>query len=749
MAAFAPLQTGDPGRVGRYRIVGRLGRGGMGQVYLGLSPSGRAVAVKVVRAALADDPGFRRRFAREVAAAREVTGFFTAAVVDADPEGTPAWLATTYIPGMSLEAAVAAHGAWPKRSVLALGAALAEALGAVHCSKLVHRDLKPSNVLLAADGPRVIDFGISLAAETTKLTEAGVVIGTPGFISPEQLVADKVSAASDVFALGAVLAYAATGSGPFGTGAAQALNYRVAHAEPDLTGLPPGLADVVARCLAKDPDQRPTVPHLVEELGRASANGGADGFFTEADWLPEPVAAEIARAQATPLPRPVEQSTAEPAPTAVATAPLPEEAGGVATAPPIEEAGAVATAPPPASSAVQPPPSDSTDSTPGGGKRGLTRRRILTGLVVAAVLSLVYTTALLSGLLPGGDGQGDDASSGAPARKEPVRKELWSYALDDQMELSTVADGRVYLDNGKDSLYALDADSGDELWHQRGTGGSLLLLGASGGMAYYGDDDYMYALDADSGDEIWKFKDGGVHLVPVTVGETTYATYSGFLAAVRSDTGKGIWRKKYDGALREGVTIADGVLYPVSAAGDGTLYAVDAKSGDDLWEFKAGSEIVSSPVVADGTVYFGSKDGTLYAVDSDSGREVWRRGFDGTLWDPAIADGAGDPIVADGVVYFENDGYVCAFTADNGKPLWRHKPRLEDVELLSVVGDTVLFSDGGDGSDGGRTLYSLDARSGDRVRKEDLGENQTVVDGTLYYENAGRLHAVSATATDE
>ncbi|MGO4759453.1 PQQ-binding-like beta-propeller repeat protein, partial [Streptomyces sp. 2MCAF27] len=187
-------------------------------------------------------------------------------------------------------------------------------------------------------------------------------------------------------------------------------------------------------------------------------------------------------------------------------------------------------------------------------------------------------------------------------------------------------------------------------------------------------------------------------------------------------------------------------LYPVSAAGGDTLYAVDAESGDNLWKFKAGNEIVSSSVVADGTVYFGSKDGTLYAVDSKSGREVWRRGFEGKLWDPAIADGAGDPIVADGVVYFENDGYVCAFTADNGKPLWRHKPDLEDVELPSVVGGTVLFSDGGDG---GRTLYSLDADSGDRVREEDLGENLTVVDDTLYYEKAGRLHAVSATATDE
>ncbi|MDW6063609.1 serine/threonine-protein kinase [Streptomyces sp. FXJ1.4098] len=184
MGAIAPLEAGDPERVGRYRIVGRLGRGGMGQVYLGRSPGGRAVAVKVVRAELADDPDFRRRFVREVAAARQVTGFFTAAVVDADPEGMPPWLATEYVPGMSLDAAVAAHGAWQESSVLALGAALAEALEAVHGADVVHRDLKPSNVLLAADGPRLIDFGISLASEATKLTLTGAMVGTPGFMSP-------------------------------------------------------------------------------------------------------------------------------------------------------------------------------------------------------------------------------------------------------------------------------------------------------------------------------------------------------------------------------------------------------------------------------------------------------------------------------------------------------------------------------------------------------------------------------------
>ncbi|MFI6359724.1 serine/threonine-protein kinase [Streptomyces sp. NPDC050743] len=286
----------DPRRVGRYRILARLGAGGMGRVYLGRSASGRAVAVKVLRAELAEDTGFRRRFAREVEAARRVTGFFTAAVVDADLEGSPAWLATAYVPGMSLEAAVHTHGAWSQRSVLALGAGLAEALEAIHGAGLVHRDLKPSNVLLSADGPRLIDFGISAVAGASVLTETGKMVGTPGFMSPEQVTGKAFGPASDVFSLGAVLAFAATGVGPFGTGSALVVNFRAVYQEPDLGGLPPGL-DVIGQCLAKDPGQRPTVPDLVAALARAL--GESDGHTTatevlaEADWLPDAVAQSL------------------------------------------------------------------------------------------------------------------------------------------------------------------------------------------------------------------------------------------------------------------------------------------------------------------------------------------------------------------------------------------------------------------------------------------------------------------------
>ncbi|WP_333733736.1 protein kinase domain-containing protein [Streptomyces sp. IBSBF 3010] len=312
------LKPTDPQQVGRYRIAGLLGAGGMGRVYMGRSPSGRLVAVKVVRPELADDPGFRRRFAREVAAARKVTGFFTAALVDADPDGSPPWLATAYVPGMALDQAVAAHGPWPVASVRALGAGLAEALEAIHEAGLIHRDLKPSNVLIAPDGPRVVDFGISVAAEATVLTHAGTAVGTPGFMSPEQLTGDAVTAATDVFALGAVLTYAATGTGPFGTGSAQSLNFRIAYEKPRLEGLPGRGLEIVARCLAKEPVQRPGVNTLIREL--ADMMGDASYTPTQivtdtAAWLPEQVAAAVlATVTSAAVPAPVVPSPAAPAP---------------------------------------------------------------------------------------------------------------------------------------------------------------------------------------------------------------------------------------------------------------------------------------------------------------------------------------------------------------------------------------------------------------------------------------------------
>ena len=287
------LQGGDPRRIGPYRLVGRLGAGGMGMVFAGRSAGGRLVAVKVIRGELAADPEFRVRFGREVAAARSVSGLFTAPVVDADVDGLVPWLATAFVAGPSLADAVREHGPWPAAPVLALAAGLAEGLSAIHAAGLVHRDLKPSNVLLAEDGPRVIDFGISRAAEATALTHADLVIGSPGFMSPEQAEGRETGPPSDVFSLGAVLAFAASGQGPFGTGSTAALVYRVVHGTPALDDVPATVRPLAGRCLAKNPAQRPTTAELLAEL---------DGADLEAGWLPAPITAELSRRARIPGP---------------------------------------------------------------------------------------------------------------------------------------------------------------------------------------------------------------------------------------------------------------------------------------------------------------------------------------------------------------------------------------------------------------------------------------------------------------
>jgi serine/threonine protein kinase len=274
-------QTGDPQRLGPYRLVRVLGSGGMGKVFLGRSAGGRPVAVKVIRADLAADPEFRARFQREVAAARKVNGLYTALVVDADVDGPVPWLATAYVAGPSLADAVARHGPLPVASVRVLAAGLAEGLGAIHAVGLVHRDLKPSNVLLAYDGPRVIDFGISRATEASALTQTGLVVGSPGFMSPEQAEGREVGKPSDVFSLGAVLTFAATGHGPFGSGSAAAMVYRVVHAPPSLDDVPDQIRVVAERCLAKDASLRPTTAALLAELGEVDL---------EAGWLPATIA---------------------------------------------------------------------------------------------------------------------------------------------------------------------------------------------------------------------------------------------------------------------------------------------------------------------------------------------------------------------------------------------------------------------------------------------------------------------------
>jgi serine/threonine protein kinase len=292
---YAGLQPEDPREIGPYKLLGQLGSGGMGQVFLGMSAGGRPIAVKIIKTELATDPDFRARFRREVAAAQKVSGLFTTLVVDADLDAPVPWLATAYVAGPSLTEAVRGHGPLPLRSLLALTAGLAEGLGAIHAAGVVHRDLKPSNVLLAEDGPRVIDFGISGAAEASAAAAAGesVMIGSPGYMSPEQVLGYDIGLASDMFSLGAVLTFAATGQGPFGSGSPGALMYRLVNMAAKLDDVPGELRPLVGRCLAKHPGDRPTAGELLAEVGALQPAPG---------WLAESIMNSFAQTQSAAAP---------------------------------------------------------------------------------------------------------------------------------------------------------------------------------------------------------------------------------------------------------------------------------------------------------------------------------------------------------------------------------------------------------------------------------------------------------------
>lgn len=284
------LSASDPRVIGPYRLSALLGAGGMGRVYLGTEPGGATVAVKVVRAEYAYDSGFRGRFTRELDLTGRVHGDFTPRVLNADPAGTPPWMATEYVAGPSLHDLVRRTGPLPEDTVRFLARGMATALARVHALGTVHRDLKPGNVMVSASGPQVIDFGVAGALEDGEDSEETLVSGTPGYMAPEQAAGSEVTSASDVFALGGVLAYALTGTGPYGDGHPAAVVFRIANREPVLDGIPEGLRSVVTACLSRDPRARPTAAWVLEELG-----GPVSPAMTAEGWLPEVAAQWVER----------------------------------------------------------------------------------------------------------------------------------------------------------------------------------------------------------------------------------------------------------------------------------------------------------------------------------------------------------------------------------------------------------------------------------------------------------------------
>ncbi|MFI0937513.1 PQQ-binding-like beta-propeller repeat protein [Streptomyces sp. NPDC021020] len=759
-AVFEALEPGDPRQVGRYRIVARLGSGGMGRVYLGRSPGGRSVAVKVVRPELAEDGEFRRRFAREVLAARRVNGAFTAGVVDADPDGALAWLATVYVSGVSLGEAISRHGPWQAQPVMALGAGLAEALEVIHAAGVVHRDLKPSNILLAADGPRVIDFGISTASEASALTHTGMTIGTPGFMSPEQLTGRPVGPASDVFSLGAVLAYTASGTGPFGTGTPHALHFRAVYEQPDLDALPSGLRELVASCLAKEPGARPTVGDLLEQL---AVQDGAEGdhttlLLTQPHWMPEQVAHLVQERTATGLPRvppaatapdapasPPEEPTPlpeqpapppealtvprepaptlpyEPAPTAVEP-PLPPAAPGPEypgtdpepAEPSAEDEDAAARADQPTADATNlslparpaDAPADAADPRPerhpAAPRALVSRRRVLLALTATA---LAGGAAVATWQLTDQDSASTDKPSTAGKANSPsVRpgpgRQRWAFQAGGEVYAPAVADGVVYVGSADRNVYALDAATGEQRWAFTTEGPVYSTPAAAGGMVYVGCHDHnFYALDAATGKRRWGFNTtDAVDSSPTVVDGMVYVGSSDhYLYACDAATGEQRWSFRTGDVINSTPTVNGGVVYV--GCEDGQVYAVDAATGERRWAFTTGAGVHSSPAVVHGVVYVGSADRHLYALDAATGKQHWA--FDS-------ADGVySSPTVVGGVVYNGfDDHHLYALDAATGLQRWAFASPDGAFGSPVVSGDAVYV-----GSSDNK-LYAVDTATG-------------------------------------
>ncbi|MEU1211749.1 serine/threonine-protein kinase [Streptomyces sp. NPDC005790] len=415
-----PLEAGEPHTIGAYRLLGRLGAGGMGRVYLGRSAGGRTVAVKVVHPHFALDEQFRERFRREVDAARRLGAQWTAPVLDADPDAAVPWVATGYVAGPPLSDAVTRHGPLPEYAVRTLGAGLGEALDAVHAHGLIHRDVKPSNVLLALDGPRLIDFGIARAlGATVSLTSTGVSVGSPGYMAPEQIRGQDISGAADVFSLGAVLAYAATGAAPFLGDSSAVLLYKVVHEEPELGDLEGELRELVIRCLAKDPADRPAPTALARRL----APGGAAALVAPG-WLPGPLEREVSRSAVALLDLEPQDAPVRSGPVPFSNASLGSAALGafgpplppLPAEPPVTSGGTTGERGPDAGVAGL------ADTGPRTGTRRGRRISCTVTLAVAGALAVVTVgVATLGDLFAGGgdDDQGADAARPPAADRSP------------------------------------------------------------------------------------------------------------------------------------------------------------------------------------------------------------------------------------------------------------------------------------------------------------------------------------------
>ncbi|TDC70952.1 serine/threonine-protein kinase [Actinomadura sp. GC306] len=677
------LRPGDPRRVGGHRLLGRLGAGGMGMVYLGRSPGGMLVAVKVVHPHLVEDPDFRARFRREAAAARAVSGAFTAPVVDADPEAALPWLATAYLPGVPLDQAVPL----PVPAVLALGAGLAEALVSIHRAGVVHRDLKPSNVILAPDGPRVIDFGIAHAADAAAVTRTGSAVGSPGFIAPEQARGAPTGPAADVFSLGAVLVFAATGASPYGHGPPHVLIYRAVHERPRLGGVTDlALRAVAESCLDPDPARRPSPGELLRALApHVPPSGDLHGV----GWLPAALGERIAQA-GTDIP--------EPPPTGIATVAAPGRrrflvVGGAAAAVALGTGGIAALVrtmggdPPAGPAARTPAASPAASAAPPPMRDGKVLWRRPSGDTY-----LVSAPAVATGAVFVGSEKGNllafDARTGRPR---------WTYKAAQRITTGpATAAGIVYVLSQDGVLHAVDARTGRLKW-QRTVGDTQADPIAAGGLVYSGGA-AGHALDAAGGAVRWR--GSAAARTPAATDGTVYVPGEKRLVAHDAATGRTRWTYPSPKGVQD-TAAAHGLVCFADFQGE-QVHAVDARTGRRRWTFDIGETATSRPVITREAVFAADYGGKVSALDPATGTMRWQVQLEGQIQE--------NPVVAGGVLYVPSGAYsnggVYALDAATGRKVWRFQVD-EGVESSPAVAGGIVYTGCKDGY-----LYALDARGG-------------------------------------
>ncbi|MGW1617386.1 outer membrane protein assembly factor BamB family protein [Streptomyces sp. NPDC002285] len=720
------LSPSDPHSVGSYRFVGRLGAGGMGTVYLAESPSGRQVAVKMIRKDILNQPGFRARFRREVELARTVSGAFTAPVVDADPLGDPAWLATLYIKGPSLGQLVTEQGQLSSTETLKLAAGLIEALMVIHSCGLIHRDLKPPNVLMAADGLRVIDFGISRGINDASITATGLILGTPDYMSPEQISGSPVGPASDIFALGSVLAFAVSGRPPFTGDHVPATLYKIVREDPDLSRIPSDLHELIRSCLSKESWARPSLEVLLEQVVEGLARRGMRTptvpLQVSGEETQETTAGDFGASRDDTVTDLISlRHDLSPASTeAFPIPPQPATKRHIGHSPHASQSIAV---------------------------KGHFRIRRW-GILGLALIVLMACAVVWTLLAPGRWHIGHETSAvgnspyGGTYKADGKRNSYYSQPVERppgwkpwRQEMGVKPGGcsfssrRLFCVLNDGTLAALSTSDGTRLWTITGGGAANRPPTVSGGRVYTAlGNKGLRVSDAITGKMEWNFAPGVTLSVPAIVGGVAYTSgSSGKIYALESRSGRLLWaRQVASSALgvaavdgkRVYVTDQDGAVHAVAirdgsrqwsrqlpllpngtrpvcgtpavdenglyCMAKGTIYALGEEKGRLRWSFYMSDSGRRSVAVAKGKVYAVDDNGNVVSLDSISGRKVWEAAVPGGTNIPPI-------VVQDAVYIGARSGHLVGFDAADGA--WKYSltpPLSQSSKSPAVINDPIV-----------------------------------------------------------